>query len=64
MKTPNFQKYNKIETVSVGFETLLFRDLCFSFEVKKKGSKNFSNVLITVPQHVNIAFCCMDSKCQ
>lgn len=57
MKTPNIQKYNKIEAVSVGFETFLFRDLRFSFEVKKKGLKNFSNILITVPQHVNIAFC-------
>lgn len=57
MKTPNIQKYNEIEAVSVGFETFLFRDLCFSFEVKKKGLKNFSNILITVPQHVNIAFC-------
>lgn len=41
MKTPNIQKYNEIEAVSVGFETFLFRDLCFSFEVKKEGIEKF-----------------------
>lgn len=64
MKTVNIQKDNKIEAVPVSFDALLLRELYFSFEAKRVGLKNFSNILIKVPQHINIAICCTDCKCQ